>query len=45
MLVNLCQKRVLVTNELVEIVDQDELQLKDEMNREWVESWKKHLGE
>lgn len=23
-----------------EIVDQDELQLKDEMNKEWVKAWK-----
>jgi len=26
-----------------EIVDQDELQLEDEMDHEWVEGWKKHL--
>ena len=32
-------------NELDEIVDQDELWQKDEMNQEWVEDWKKHVGE
>ena len=30
-------------NELDEIVDQDELQQKDEMNQEWVEAWKKEV--
>ena len=27
--------------ETFEPVDQDELQLKDEMNKEWADSWKK----
>ena len=30
-------------NELDEIVDQDELQQKDEMNLSWVEDWKKEV--
>jgi len=29
--------------ESIEIVDQDELQLKDEMSKEWVEAWRKEI--
>lgn len=31
--------------EQLEIVDQDELQLRDELNTEWVEAWKRASGE
>jgi len=38
------QPVIVQIGELVEIVDPDELQLKDELNKEWVQAWCKEVN-
>jgi len=38
------QPVIVQIGESAEIVDQDELQLKDELNKEWVRAWRKEVN-